>query len=132
MPPIARYAGEGGVVNVVRLIANIQLISVVAAFIGAIAANIQLISRKSTVIRLRLENNCINAVIAARCPGAGENNCGLAVISPFKDVLHERFGEELQRSRIPVVQDRSFKRNKQTKHNLFMKTMRRGAAGFLT
>ncbi|MEK0317752.1 hypothetical protein, partial [Cohnella sp. 56] len=59
-------------------------------------------------------------------------NCGLAVISPFKAVLHERFGEELQRSRIPVVQDRSFIRNKQTKDNTFMKTTRRGAAEFLT
>ncbi|MDG0814371.1 transposase [Cohnella rhizosphaerae] len=43
-----------------------------------------------------------------------------------RDVLHERFLEELQRNIVPVVKDRTLKRTKQTKANKFTKTKRRG------
>lgn len=43
-----------------------------------------------------------------------------------KDDLHKRFLEELQRNIVPVVKERSFKRDKQTKANKFTKTKRRG------
>jgi len=41
-------------------------------------------------------------------------------------LMHERFLEELQRSIVPVIKDRSFKREKQTRANKFTKTKRRG------
>jgi len=43
-----------------------------------------------------------------------------------KDILHARFLEELQRNIVPVVQNRTFVRDKQTKANKFTKTKRRG------
>jgi len=43
-----------------------------------------------------------------------------------KDILHARFLEELQRNIVPVVKDRSFKRDKQSKANKYSKTKRRG------
>ncbi|RED76619.1 DDE family transposase [Cohnella phaseoli] len=43
-----------------------------------------------------------------------------------RDEMHERFLEELQRNIVPVVKDRTFKRDKQTKANKFTKTKRRG------
>lgn len=43
-----------------------------------------------------------------------------------RDDLHVRFLEELQRNIVPIVKDRSFKRDKQTKANKFAKNKRRG------
>lgn len=43
-----------------------------------------------------------------------------------KDALHARFLEELQRNIVPVVKNRTFTRDKQTKANKFTKTKRRG------
>jgi len=43
-----------------------------------------------------------------------------------RDVLHERFLEELQRNIVPAVKNRTFKRDKQTKANKFTKTKRQG------
>lgn len=43
-----------------------------------------------------------------------------------KDVLHAQFLEELQRNLVPVIDGRTFKREKQSKSNKFTKTKRRG------
>lgn len=43
-----------------------------------------------------------------------------------RERLHAQFVEELQRNIVPVVKDRSFLREKQTKANKFTKTKRRG------
>ncbi|MFC4601997.1 hypothetical protein [Cohnella hongkongensis] len=43
-----------------------------------------------------------------------------------REQLHAKFVEELQRNIVPVVKDRSFPREKQTKANKFTKTKRRG------